>query len=51
LLRRERTSHNVQFDVRNLTNELFLYNFELVFSGTHFGFPRLISGRIDVRFK
>ncbi len=51
LLRRERTSLNVQFDVQNLTNELFLYNFESVFSGTHVGFPRLISGRLGVRFK
>ncbi|MBA3515517.1 MAG: TonB-dependent receptor [Pyrinomonadaceae bacterium] len=51
LLQRERTSLNVQFDVQNLTNELFLYNFESVFSGTHVGFPRLISGRLGVRFK
>ena len=51
LLRKERTSVNVQFDVRNLTKQLFLYNFESVFSGTHVGFPRLFSGRIGVRFK
>ncbi len=51
LLRKERTSLNVQFDVRNLTNELFLYNFESVFSGTHIGYPRLFSGRVAVRFK
>lgn len=51
LLRKERTSLNVQFDVRNLTNELFLYNFESVFSGTHIGYPRLFSGRVGVRFK
>jgi outer membrane receptor protein involved in Fe transport len=51
LLQRERTSLNVQFDVQNLTNELFLYNFESVFSGTHVGFPRLLSGRVALRFK
>ncbi|MDT4952658.1 MAG: hypothetical protein QOJ02_796 [Acidobacteriota bacterium] len=51
LLQRERASLNVQFDVQNLTNELFLYNFESVFSGTHVGFPRLFSGRVAVRFK
>jgi len=51
LLQRERASLNVQFDIQNLTNELFLYNFESVFSGTHVGFPRLLSGRIAVRFK
>jgi outer membrane receptor protein involved in Fe transport len=51
LMRNERASLNVQFDIQNLTNELFLYNFESVFSGTHVGYPRLFSGRIGVRFK
>jgi outer membrane receptor protein involved in Fe transport len=50
-LQREHTSLNVQLDIQNLTNELFLYNFESVFSGTHVGFPRLVSGRVAVRFK
>jgi len=51
LLRERRASLNLQFDVQNLTNTLFLYNFESVFSGTHIGFPRLFSGRLSVRFK
>jgi hypothetical protein len=51
LLQKERVSMNVQFDVQNLTNELFLYNFESVFSGTHIGSPRLFSGRLSFRFK
>jgi TonB dependent receptor/Carboxypeptidase regulatory-like domain len=51
LLQSERTSLNVQFDIQNLTDELFLYNFESVFSGTHIGFPRLFSGRLALRFK
>ena len=51
LMQKERVSMNVQFDVQNLTNELFLYNFESVFSGTHVGFPRLLSGRLSLRFK
>ncbi|MGB7922783.1 MAG: TonB-dependent receptor [Pyrinomonadaceae bacterium] len=51
LLRKERASLNVQFDIQNLTNQLFLYNFESVFSGTHIGFPRLFSGRVALRFK
>jgi outer membrane receptor protein involved in Fe transport len=51
LLQKERVSMNVQFDVQNLTNELFLYNFESVFSGTHVGYPRLFSGRLSFRFK
>ena len=51
LLRKERVSMNVQFDVQNLTNQLFLYNFESVFSGTHVGYPRMFSGRLGIRFK
>jgi hypothetical protein len=50
-LKREHSSLNVQFNIQNLTNELFLYNFESVFSGTHVGYPRLFSGRLAVRFK
>ena len=51
LRRQERVSINLQFDIQNLTNELFLYNFESVFSGTHVGYPRLFSGRLSFRFK
>jgi outer membrane receptor protein involved in Fe transport len=51
LFQKERTSLNFQFDVQNLTNELFLYNFESVFSGTHVGYPRLFSARLNLRFK
>jgi TonB-dependent receptor-like protein/carboxypeptidase family protein len=51
LLKKERVSINVQFDIQNLTNQLFLYNFESVFSGTHVGYPRLFSGRLGIRFK
>jgi outer membrane receptor protein involved in Fe transport len=51
LMQKERVSMNIQFDVQNLTNELFLYNFESVFSGTHVGAPRLFSGRLSIRFK
>jgi outer membrane receptor protein involved in Fe transport len=51
LLQKERVSLNLQFNVQNLTNELFLYNFESVFSGTHVGNPRLFSARLGLRFK
>jgi outer membrane receptor protein involved in Fe transport len=51
LMQKERVSMNLQFDVQNLTNELFLYNFESVFSGTHVGYPRLFSGKLSFRFK
>jgi hypothetical protein len=50
-MQKERVAMNLQIDVQNLTNELFLYNFQSVFSGTHVGPPRLISGRISLRFK
>ncbi len=51
LMQKERVSMNLQFDVQNLTNELYLYNFESVFSGTHVGSPRLFSGRLTLKFK
>jgi outer membrane receptor protein involved in Fe transport len=51
LFRKERTNVNVQVDFQNITNRLFLYNFESVFSGTHVGFPRLISARLGIHFK
>jgi len=51
LMRKERVSMNLQFDVQNLTNELFLYIFESVFSGTHVGYPRLFSENLSLRFK
>jgi outer membrane receptor protein involved in Fe transport len=51
LFRKERTNVNVQLDFQNITNRLFLYNFESVFSGTHVGFPRLISARLGIHFK
>jgi hypothetical protein len=51
LLQKERVALNLQFDIQNITNQLFLYNFESVFSGTHVGNPRLISGRLGLRFK
>jgi TonB dependent receptor/Carboxypeptidase regulatory-like domain/TonB-dependent Receptor Plug Domain len=51
LMQKERVSMNLQFDIQNLTNELYLYNFESVFSGTHVGSPRLFSGRLTLKFK
>ena len=51
LMQKERVSMNLQFDAQNLTNELFLYNFESVFSNTHVGYPRLFSGKLSLRFK
>ena len=36
---------------KRVRGELFLYNFESVFSGTHVGYPRMISGKLALRFK
>ena len=41
----------LQFDIRNLTNERFAYNFGNPFSGTHFGHPRLWSTRLKFEFR
>lgn len=51
LFRKERTAVSLAFDVQNLTNKLYLYNFESVFSGTHVGPPRLWSGGLTLKFK
>ncbi len=45
-----RVTLRTQFDIRNLTNRRFAYNFGNPFSGTHFGHPRMWSGRIRFGF-
>jgi hypothetical protein len=50
LFRNERATVSAQFDVQNIASERFAYNFGNPFSGTHFGYPRLWSGRIRVGF-
>jgi len=50
-MREKRIPIGVHFSVQNLANEFYLYNFESVFSGTHIGRPREISGRLIFRFK
>ncbi|HVG21848.1 MAG TPA: TonB-dependent receptor [Blastocatellia bacterium] len=51
LMRSERVSMSAALDVQNLTDRLFVYNFESVFSGTHIGPPRQWSGRLTFRFR
>jgi outer membrane receptor for Fe3+-dicitrate len=46
LYKRERTRLGAQFDIQNITDRPFAYNFGNPFSGTHFGYPRLWSGGI-----
>ena len=51
-LRREaRVAISAQLDVQNLFNTPFVYNFGNPFSGTHFGNPRLWSGRLKFVFR
>jgi len=45
-----RITLRTQFDIRNLANRPFAYNFGNPFSGTHFGHPRMWSGRIRIGF-
>ena len=42
----ERASVSAQFDIQNFTGHRFAYNFGNPFEGTHFGHPRMWSGRI-----
>lgn len=47
----DRVVLRAQFDIQNLTDEFFLFNFESVFSGTHVGPPRAYSVRLSFHFK
>lgn len=51
LFRNERVGLRVQFDVLNLADRNFAYNFGNPFEGTHFGYPREFSGRVRVVFR
>jgi len=51
LFRNERIGLRVQFDVLNLADRSFAYNFGNPFEGTHFGYPREFSGRVRLVFR
>jgi hypothetical protein len=51
LFQKERVSMSTSLDIQNLTDKLFVYNFESVFSGTHIGPPRQWGGRLTLKFK
>lgn len=51
LLRNERVSLSLQFDVLNVGDKRFAYNFGNPFEGTHFGYPREYSGRVRLVFR
>lgn len=50
LLRRERVIVAGEVDVQNLVDHAFIYNFGNPFSGTHFGYPRMVGGRLKFTF-
>ena len=51
LFREERVSVSVQLHVQNIASRRFAYNFGNKFEGTHFGHPRLWSGRLRLIFR
>ena len=51
LFRDERVSVAAQFDIQNVADRRFAYNFGNPFEGTHFDYPRLLSGRIKLTFR
>jgi hypothetical protein len=51
LMRSDRATVSIQVDVQNLADRRFAYNFGNPFSGTHFGHPRLIGGRVKFAFR
>jgi hypothetical protein len=51
LLERRHTEVKAQLDIQNLMNAPYVYNFSNPFSGTHFGAPRQVSGRLQFTFR
>jgi outer membrane receptor for ferrienterochelin and colicin len=51
LFQKERVNCTVQFDVQNLFDRAFAYNFGNPFEGTHFGPPRRWSGSLRFSFR
>jgi len=50
-LHRDRFTVGAQLDVQNLADRDFAFNWGNPFSGTHFGYPRLIAGSLKFSFK
>jgi hypothetical protein len=51
LFRTDRAQLSLQLHVQNLADRAFAYNFGNPFEGTHFGYPRLVSGRVRVTLR
>jgi hypothetical protein len=51
LVQRDRFTMGAQLDIQNITDRDFAFNWGNPFSGTHFGYPRLIAGSLKFSFK
>lgn len=51
LIQRENFVLGAQLDIQNVANRDFAYNWGNPFAGTHFGYPRLISGSLKISFQ
>jgi hypothetical protein len=51
LIRKDRLIVGAQIDIQNLDDRPFAFNWGNPFSGTHFGYPRLIAGSLKFSFK
>ncbi|MDQ3009500.1 MAG: TonB-dependent receptor [Acidobacteriota bacterium] len=51
LFNAERVTISLQANIQNFTDHRFAYNFGNPFEGTHFGYPRMFSGRIKINFR
>ena len=51
LIRKERFITSAQIDLQNLADRPFAFNWGNPFSGTHFGYPFLISGSLKFTFR
>ena len=51
VIRKEHLRIGAQLDIQNLADRSFAFNWGNPFSGTHFGYPRLIAGQLKFSFK
>ena len=50
IFNRDRVASAIQFNIQNLFDRAFAYNFGNPFEGTHFGIPRRWSGTLEFNF-
>ena len=51
VVERDHYKVGAQLDIQNVANRDFAFNWGNPFSGTHFGYPRLIAGSLKFSFK